>query len=106
MAKARMVVRLNKYVQERLEEAAALSGMSPQKFLELAVTEKGTDVIEKFNAQKQQQAFAARFNAWFSDIINNPPDPTEALKNAHANYQERRVADTDTFILKEKETKQ
>lgn len=105
MTKARMVVRLNEYVQEQLEEAAALSGMTPQKFLEQAVIEKGTKVIEKFNARKQERAFAARFNTWFSDLINNPPEPSDTLKKAHASYEERRTGDSNTFILKEKETK-
>jgi len=79
----RVAARVPHHVYETLVEAAGLMGATLNQFLVQSALEKAQSVIEKERTIKMTTRSA---NAFFG-AIENPPDPSEKLKDAMKAYK-------------------
>lgn len=82
---ARLNCRVSIRIKRQAEEAAALLGQSITDFTEAALADKAQAVRERHERIVLSERDFERFVA----AIENPPDPTEELKAAIADYRRR-----------------
>lgn len=75
---ARLAARMPHEIQERIQEAATLTGSTINEFLVSAALEKANAVLER------ERTINLSFESAkiVLDLIANPPEPNEALKRA------------------------
>ena len=77
-ADARMNFRTKSRIKETIQKAAALSGVDDSTF---AMSAAYSHALEVINSHERTTLAAQDFDAFF-DALDNPPAPTDALKNA------------------------
>jgi Uncharacterized protein conserved in bacteria len=79
---ARLSCRVSKRIKNQAEKAAALLGQSITDFTESALAEKAEATLERHERIMLSDRDFARFVA----LLENPPAPTQDLKDAVADY--------------------
>ena len=90
-ANTRVSARVPENVYETLTEAAALVGATLNQFLVQSALEKAKEVIESERTIRLTERDAKVFFA----ALENPPEPTEALKQAAQRHAELIGRDED-----------
>ena len=88
---ARLSCRVNARIKRRAEEAASVLGQSITDFTEIALAEKAERVL----SQHDRIVLSERDFAQFMELIENPPAPTQQLRDAAAEYKRLRAEDPD-----------
>ena len=78
MLRARIIARVPKNVQARLEEAAELSGATVNQFVVQAAVEKAESLLER----ERVTALSTRDAKRLLELMDNPPPPNEKLRLA------------------------
>lgn len=84
---ARMNFRLPPEIKERIENAAMVSGVTVTDFAISALANSAEEVLEK----NRTRTLSDRDRDIFLNMLENPPEPNEALKKAVKNYKKRVV---------------
>lgn len=84
---ARLNFRLPPEIKERIENAALISGVTVTDFAITALAERSEKVLEKH----QTRILSNRDREFFLEMLENPPEPNEALKKAVKEYKKRVV---------------
>lgn len=82
---ARLNFRLPSEIKERIETAALVSGLTVTDFAITALATTAEKVLEKH----QTRTLSNRDRDRFLEMLENPPEPNEKLKNAVKNYKKR-----------------
>jgi uncharacterized protein (DUF1778 family) len=91
---ARLSCRVSVRIKHQAEEAAALLGQSITDFTESALADKAQAVLERHERITLSDRDFARFVA----AIENPAEPTEALKALMAEHSRRVKPSTDKGV--------
>ena len=91
---ARLSCRVSVRIKHQAEEAAALLGQSITDFTESALADKAQAVLERHERISLSDRDFARFVA----AIEKPDQPTEALRAAMADFQNRLKPTTETGL--------
>ena len=91
---ARLSCRVSVRIKHQAEEAAALIGQSITAFTESALADKAQAVLERHERISLSDRDFARFVA----AIEQPDQPTEALKAAVTDYRSRFKSLTDNGL--------
>jgi uncharacterized protein (DUF1778 family) len=78
---ARLEQRVTPEVQERLRRAARLQGQTVSDFVVRAALDAADRVAERQIIYVSLEAYEQ-----IQDLLDNPPEPTEAMKRAAADY--------------------
>src|SRR5215203_7254533 len=82
---ARLNFRLPPEIKERIENAALISGVTVTDFAITALLQRSEEVLEKH----QTRMLSNRDRDIFLSMLENPPEPNEALKKAVREYKKR-----------------
>ena len=82
---ARLNFRLPNELKERIEKAAIVSGVTVTDFAISVLVNSADDVLEKHHTR----TLSVRDRDIFLEMLENPPEPNEALKNAVKEYRQR-----------------
>ena len=82
---ARLNFRLPSEIKERIEDAALVSGVTVTDFAINALADTAEEVLEKHNTRK----LSNRDRDIFLAMLENPPEPNEALKKAVRKFKKR-----------------
>lgn len=82
---ARLNFRLPLEIKERIENAALVSGVSVTDFAITALANTADEVLEK----QQRRVLSNADRDIFLEMLENPPQPNEALKSAVKGYKKR-----------------
>ncbi len=82
-----MNFRLPPEIKERIENAAMISGVTVTDFAISVLANSAEEVLEKH----QTRTISDRDRDIFLNMLENPPEPNEALKKAVKNYKKRVV---------------
>ncbi len=82
---ARLNFRLPPEIKERIENAALISGVTVTDFAINALANTAEEVLEKH----QSRVLSDRDREIFLAMLENPPEPNEALKKAVKEYKKR-----------------
>jgi uncharacterized protein (DUF1778 family) len=91
---ARLSCRVSARIKHQAEEAAALLGQSITDFTESALADKAQAVLERH----ERITLSDRDFSLFVAAIEQPEQPTEALKTAMADYRSRFKPTTETGL--------
>ena len=91
---ARLSCRVSRRIKSQAEEAASLLGQSITDFTEAALAEKAQAVLEKHERLVLSERDLARFAA----LIENPPPPTQGLRDAMAEYRRLQAGHPDARL--------
>ncbi len=80
----RVIAQIPVHVFQTLSQAAELYGVNVQQFMVQSAFEKAQVVIEK----ERIIQLSSQSAELFFDMIENPPEPNQKLKNAMKNYKE------------------
>ena len=86
---ARLNCRVDARIKQRAEEAASLLGQSITDFTEMAIAEKANAVL----AEHGRIVLSQRDFDLFVEVLEQPPSPTEKLRDSAREY--RRLKETD-----------
>jgi uncharacterized protein (DUF1778 family) len=75
--------RLDHTTSVLLERASGYSGLDKSKFIRESIREKALAVIE----EHEKTTFTEKDWRIFFSLLENPPEPTEAMKNAAQKYE-------------------
>ena len=81
----RITARVSEQAKTTLTVAADMMGATLNQFLIQAALEKAEQIIEKNNMIHLSQ----QDTQLFFDALDNPPEPTAALKKSFVNYQRK-----------------
>lgn len=84
---ARLNFRLPAEIKERIEDAALVSGLTVTDFAINALANSADAVLEK----QQTRTLSNRDRDIFLEMLENPPEPNEALLKAAKEYKKRIV---------------
>ena len=84
-AVSRLNFRLPVELKEKIERAAVVSGVTVTDFAISALVNSADNVLEKH----QNRVLSDRDRDIFLALIENPPEPNEALKKAVQEYKKR-----------------
>ena len=79
---ARLSCRVSARIKNRAEKAASLLGQSITDFTESALADKAEAVLDRHDRITLSERDFAQFVA----AIENPPEPTQELRDAYAEY--------------------
>lgn len=82
---ARLNFRLPPEIKEKIENAALVSGVTVTDFAITALANSAEEVLEKH----ERRVLSNRDRDIFLKMLENPPEPNEALKNAVREYKRR-----------------
>lgn len=82
---SRLNFRLPSEIKERVENAALVSGVTVTDFAITVLAERSEEILEKH----QTRIISNRDRKIFLEMLENPPEPNNALKNAVKNYKKR-----------------
>ena len=82
-ATARIEMRCQEHEKELLHRAAALKGMNTTEFIRELALEQAQIVIN----QAESIALGAKSYRQVLDLLENPPEPNEALRSAMRSYR-------------------
>ncbi|MGI8640882.1 MAG: DUF1778 domain-containing protein [Pyrinomonadaceae bacterium] len=82
---ARLNFRLPPEIKERIENAALVSGVTVTDFAISALANMAEEVLEKHT----RRVLSRRDRDIFLAMLENPPEPNEALKKAVKEYKKR-----------------
>jgi len=82
---ARLNFRLPNELKERIEKAAIISGLTVTDFAINVLVNSADDILEKHYTR----TISNRDRDIFLEMLENPPKPNEALKNAIKEYRSR-----------------
>jgi len=85
---ARLSCRVDARIKQRAEEAASLLGQSITDFTEAALAEKAQVILERHERITMSERDFARF----VEMIENPPPPTQKLREALAEFRRLQAA--------------
>ena len=85
---ARLSSRVDARIKQRAEEAASLLGQSITDFTEAALAEKAQVILERHERITMSERDFARF----VEMIENPPPPTQKLREALAEFRRLQAA--------------
>ena len=91
---ARLNCRVQTRIKKQAEEAALLLGQSITSFTEAALAEKAQAVLD----QRERITLSERDFAQFVALIESPPPPSPALREALAEYQRLKEANPDANL--------
>jgi uncharacterized protein (DUF1778 family) len=74
-----------------LERASGYIGLDRSKFIRESIREKALAVI----AEHEKTTFTENDWKMFFSLLENPPEPTEAMKNAAQKYKSLIASDAD-----------
>lgn len=81
----RITARVTEQVKDTLSTAADLTGATLNQFLIQAALEKAENIIEK-----EKAIYLSKKDAEvFFDALENPPEPSQKLRNAFQNYKNK-----------------
>ncbi|MGQ0542815.1 MAG: type II toxin-antitoxin system TacA family antitoxin [Blastocatellia bacterium] len=80
---ARLNFRLPKDIKNRVENAALVSGITVTDFAISALANSADEVLQ----QQQSRTLTNRDRDLFLAMLENPPEPNEALRKAVRNYK-------------------
>ena len=75
--------RLDRTTSALLERASGYSGLDKSKFIRESIREKALAIIE----EHEKTTFTENDWRMFFSLLENPPEPTEAMKNAAQKYK-------------------
>ena len=75
--------RLDGTTSALLERASAYIGLDKSKFIRESIREKALAIIE----EHEQTTFTENDWRMFFSLLENPPEPTEVMKNAAQKYK-------------------
>ncbi|MGB7209063.1 MAG: DUF1778 domain-containing protein [Pyrinomonadaceae bacterium] len=82
---ARLNFRLPTDIKKRIENAALISGITVTDFAIAALANSADEVLHKHHSRK----LSNRDRDLFLAMIENPPEPNEALRRAARNYNKQ-----------------
>ena len=82
---ARLNFRLPVEIKKRVENAALVSGITVTDFAISALANSADEVLE----QHQSRKLSNRDRDLFLAMLDNPPEPNEALRKAVRNYKKQ-----------------
>ena len=82
---ARLNFRLPNELKERIEKAATISGLTVTDFAINVLVTSADYVLEKHHTR----TLSAQDRDIFLEMLENPPDPNQALKRAVREYRRR-----------------
>lgn len=82
---SRLNFRLPLELKEKIEQAALVSGVTVTDFAINVLASSADEVLDKH----QNRTLSNRDRDLFLAMIENPPEPNEALKKAVQNYKKR-----------------
>ena len=85
---SRLNFRLPVELKEKIERAAIVSGVTVTDFAISALVNSADDVLDKH----QNRVLSDRDRDIFLAMIENPPEPNEALKKAVQEYKKRVIS--------------
>lgn len=91
---ARLNCRVHSHIKKQAEEAALLLGQSITSFTEAALAEKAQAVLDQHDKITLSERDFARFAA----LIESPPPPTTALREAMAEYKKLKAENPDANL--------
>lgn len=91
---ARLNCRVPAHIKKQAEEAALLLGQSITSFTESALAEKAQAVLD----QHERITLSERGFARFVALIESPPPPTPALREALAEYKRLKAENPDSNL--------
>lgn len=74
--------RLDSTISDLLERASSYIGLDKSKFIRESIREKALAIIE----EHEKTTFTQNDWRMFFSLLENPPEPTEAMKNAAQKY--------------------
>jgi uncharacterized protein (DUF1778 family) len=89
VSRGRIAARVPIGVQELVQQAADMVGSTFNQFVTQAVLEAAEKVIERERIIRLSGENAK----WFFDLLDNPPPPSLALRDAFKRYNARKVVD-------------
>lgn len=84
---SRLNFRLPSEIKERVENAALVSGVTVTDFAITALANTAEEILERHQAR----ILSNRDRKIFLEMLENPPEPNDALKNAAKEYKKRVV---------------
>ena len=82
---SRLNFRLPSDVKDRIEKAAIVSGVTVTDFAISVLANSADNVLETHHTR----TLSARKRDIFLEMLENPPEPNAALKNAFKEYRQR-----------------
>ena len=89
LSRGRITARVPQHVVEVLELAASMVGSSLNQFVTQAALEKAEKIVEN----ERSLRLSPNATAWFFDLLDNPPAPSQNLLAAVNHYQSQKVSD-------------
>ena len=83
----RVTARIPQQVQDTLEYAASLAGATLNQFLIQAALKEAETLIKNNHDAHQMMLSAAEYQRMW-DVIENPPPPSDKLRQAFAKHQD------------------
>jgi uncharacterized protein (DUF1778 family) len=75
--------RLDSITSDLLERASGYIGLDKSKFIRESIREKALTIIE----EHEKTTFTQNDWRMFFSLLENPPEPTQAMKNAAQKYR-------------------
>ena len=88
VSRGRITARVSQNVVDVLELAAGMVGSTLNQFVTQAALEKAERIVENERILQMSEKTAA----WFFDLLDNPPPPSQNLVDALSHYQARKTA--------------
>ncbi len=84
----RITARVPLHVADMLELAATMVGSTLNQFVTQAALEKAERIIET----ERTLAMSKETTAWFFDLLDHPPEPSQHLVDTFNRYQARKAS--------------
>lgn len=88
VSRGRITARVSQNVADVLELAASMVGSTLNQFVTQAALEKAEKIVENERILQLSQNTAA----WFFDLLDNPPAPSQNLVDALNRYNARKAS--------------
>ncbi|MDP3440771.1 MAG: DUF1778 domain-containing protein [Azonexus sp.] len=88
VSRGRITARVSQHVVDVLELAAGMVGSTLNQFVTQAALEKAEKIVENERTLQMSENTAA----WFFNLLDNPPAPSQNLVDAFSRYNARKAA--------------
>lgn len=88
VSRGRITARVPAHVADMLELAASMVGSTINQFVTQAALEKAEQIVEK----ERVLAMSEKTTAWFFELLDHPPAPSQHLVDAFSRYKARKAS--------------
>lgn len=88
VSRGRITARVSQNVADVLELAASIVGSTLNQFVTQAALEKAEKIVENERILQMSESTAA----WFFNLLDNPPAPSQNLVDAFSRYNARKAS--------------